>query len=161
MPSPYYPFMSLTGDKEAKKQTKKNHAWSQVIRYPILPEFHPITSSRYYSLSKRRKRLEAIGWNSGYLQPWKMQINVNRIKKSHDKVFQISLFQLIFTGWILAPEESLIWKNRFPHSAKSSLWTLQDLITCLYPKIFRNFNRSERRQYKPQNRTVNINLYRN
>ena len=32
------------------------------------PEFRPITSSRYYSL-ERRKRLEAIGWISGYVIP--------------------------------------------------------------------------------------------
>ena len=51
-----------------------NWKWKKMKDMPWVrfqsPEFHPITLSRYYSLSKvvaeRGKRLEAIGWNSGY-----------------------------------------------------------------------------------------------
>ena len=41
---------------------------------------------------------------------------------------------------LLAPEKCLNWKNLGPCSQKQSLWTLQDLTTFLYLKVFWNCN---------------------
>ena len=51
---------------------------------------------------------------------------------------------------LLAPEESLNWKNQFPCSQKHSLLKLQDL-TCLHLKVFRNFIFERPRQPPNQN----------
>ena len=56
---------------------------------------------------------------------------------------------------LLAPEKSLNWINLGPCCQKQSLWTLQDLTTCLYVKVFWNYVCKRPRQ--PPNTTVNVN----
>ena len=48
---------------------------------------------------------------------------------------------------LLAPEESSSkLENQFPCSQKHSFWTLQDLKTCVYLKVFWNFMNERPRQ---------------
>ena len=56
---------------------------------------------------------------------------------------------------LLAPEKSLNWINLGPYCQKQSLWTLQDLTTCLHVKVFWNYVSKRPRQ--PPNTTVNVN----
>ena len=56
---------------------------------------------------------------------------------------------------LLAPEKSLNWINLGPCCQKQSLWTLQDLTTCLYVKVFWNYVCKRPRQ--PPNTTVHVN----
>ena len=78
-----------------------------------------------------------------YRQPTKMQCNM-KCQNVSDLAISDDLHGL------LAPEESLNWKNQFPCSQKHSLLKLQDL-TCLHLKVFRNFVFERQRQPPNQN----------
>ena len=94
-----------------------------------------------------------------------MQIDINRQKVSRHfnlACFSISadrapLKQSILSHrhGLLAPEESSSkLENQFPCSQKHSYYTLQDLKTCLYLKLFWNFM-SERPRQPPKHNSWN------
>ena len=82
--------------------------------------------------SKKCNNCEGGFWTSEFTRFWKAQLP-STFQGISNLTISADLYRL------LAPEESLNWNNHWPRSQKHSLWTLKDLTTFLYLKIFQNF----------------------